>query len=495
MWNLPSKSELLDLQAYLTPQELEEIDRLTDLQTIDVASLDFETFCAEYLIIQDKDGELAPLELNAVQRDLITHLTGHDLILKARQKGVSTVIQAWFYFQIVQGNARTSTLCHEDDLTQELRDMADRFHEHIPEAIRPRRKYANAKVTTYPDKNSRARIATVGGHAGLSSAGKKKGRGGTNTHLHGTEVAFWADAQGVMSAAMQAGNPSIILESTANGAQGWFYQRCMEALDGQGIWTLHFYPWFYDDEYQFPLDPGEVLVYTEEEITLIDQYGLIPEQIKWRREKLQEIPLTFQQEYPESVHQAFIQSGDSVFGDISGCLIHPPQTAPIEGHRYVSAVDWGQTDDYTAHSIMDTTDDVEVYLERFNHLDWDVMQQRIVDACIAWRVETIQPELNSIGSVNIRYLRDKFESAGYDINLRPVMTDNRKKARWVSNFYRAIHHEDLKLLNIDYATAELRAFVQKQTPQGAYQYEAASGHDDTVIARLLAWDAATKVIA
>ena len=476
-------------QAY--QYKLEKIKRKNN-----ITAIPFPKFCERYLVIQDKDGELVPLVLNPMQRDLESKLTGRDLLLKPRQKGATTFIQARHQYKLLRGNARISTLCHDDDLTQDIREMADRFYDNLPEASKPRRKYANAKLTTYAELNSRARIATVGGHAGQDSSGKRKGRGGTNTDIHGTEVAFWPDAEGVMSAIMQAGNPDIILESTANGAQGWFYERCMEAYEGKGPWTLHFYPWFYDDEYSTPLEPGEVLEYTDAEQKLVDAHGLTPEQIKWRRLKQDEIPLKFAQEYPESIHDAFIQSGASVFGDITGCLLkEPAQTAPIEGHRYVAGVDWGQTEDYTSICIMDATDDVEVHLDRFNRMDWEDMQWRIVDACEKWGVETVQPEMNSIGSVNVRYLRDKFEERAIDINLRPIMTDNRKKAKWVSNLYRGIHNEGLRLLDIDYATAELRAFVQKQTEQGAYKYEASgSAHDDTVIARLLAHDAALKVI-
>jgi len=463
---------------------------------VDVSSMSFEDFCARYLVIQNKAGDLIPLVLNDMQRDLHRNLTGRDLLVKPRQKGATTYIQALHQYNLALGGARISTLCHDDDLTQDIREMADRFYDNMPDAVRPRRKYANAKLTTYPDVNSRARIATVGGHAGEGSTGKRKGRGGTNTHVHGTEVAYWPDAEGVMSSMMQAGNPDIILESTANGAQGWFYDRCMDALDGTGPWTLHFYPWFFDDEYSVPLEPGEHLDYTNDEQKLIDEHGLTPEQIKWRRLKIEEIPLKFAQEYPESVHEAFIHSGRSVFGDVTHCLTAPPQAQPQEGHRYVAGVDWGQTDDYTAISIIDTTDNVEVFVDHFNRMDWDLMQWRIVNECMYWNVETVQPEMNSIGSVNVRYMREKFETEGYDINVRPVTTDNRKKARWVSNFYQAIHSEGLRLLDKPYATAELRAFVQKQTEYGAYKYEGAgNAHDDTVIARLLANDAALKVVA
>ena len=144
---------------------------------------DFEAFCARHLVIQDKGGRLIPFVPNRVQCALIAGLTGYDLVLKARQVGVSTAIQAWFFYLAMRGYARTSTLCHEDDLTQELRAMADRFYDHLPGEVRPEREYANAKLTTYPALHSQSRIATVGGAGGPTGQGQ--GRGGPKPHAAG----------------------------------------------------------------------------------------------------------------------------------------------------------------------------------------------------------------------------------------------------------------------------------------------------------------------
>src|SRR5690554_3621651 len=96
------------------------------------ADLPFEDFCARYLVVQNKAGEIVPLRLNRAQRHLIANLTGRDIVLKARQLGMSTVIQAKLFYEQMRGNARTYTLCHDDDLTSTLRRMVDRFYDHLP---------------------------------------------------------------------------------------------------------------------------------------------------------------------------------------------------------------------------------------------------------------------------------------------------------------------------------------------------------------------------
>ena len=383
---------------------------------------------------------------------------------------------------------RQAVLAHDALTTTFLRDMAKTFWQHLPDNLRPKRSEDSATTTAY-ETGSKVIIVTAGS--------LNIGRGGTFNHVHGTEVAFWKDARAILTGLLQ-GVPldgNIDLESTANGARGYFYEKCMEALDGSPEFNFNFYAWWWDEDNVLPLNPKEKFMLTEEEALLSVEHNLSPEQINWRRMKQRELMWEFVQEYPETIQSAFIHSGNSVFGDITGCIKAPADAKPIKGHRYVAGGDWGQANDYSGISIIDATDDVEVYLDRYNKMPWDEMQWSMVNACIHWGVETFQPERNSIGRVNIEGLVDKFESKDYSLNVRPIETTNRKKQKWVANFYNGIHNDGLQLLNIDYATAELRTFTQKQTTQGAYVYEAAgSGHDDTVIMRLLAWDAACRMI-
>jgi len=481
---LLTTSEVRALLPYLTRQERAELDSL--LASVPAyAALPFEEFCRRCLVVQNKEGQLVPLELNAVQRQLIASLTGRDLVLKARQVGISTVIQAWFFYHTVRGGERTSTLCHEDDLTQELRAMSDRFYENYPDDGRPARQYANAKLTTYPALNSQNRIATVGGTAGL-----RKGRGGSNTRMHGSEVAFWPDAQGVMAAAMQAGDPEIILESTPNGMRGWFYERCMEALSGEGVWTLHFFPWWHEPEYRLPLAEGEALVYTDDEQRLVDEHGLDAEQIKWRRYKLTELPHTFRQEYPEDPISCFIASGASYFGDVEHVFVAPKPAAPEAGHRYVGGLDFAQTGDYTVLMIVDATTARMVDMLRVNRESWQEMRRRISVMANRWDADVLG-EANSMGKTNIELLRTG-ETLADGSKIAPMKLpafDNTPapKPPLIQGLYHALHEEGLTLQDDPVLRHELRAFQSKQTASGHWVYEGGEGaHDDTVIALALA---------
>lgn len=464
-------------------------------------TLPFPDFCAKWLVVQNQDGEIVPFVLKPLQLDFAKRLEKYSriLVLKPRQVGISVVTQAWHYYNIVQGNTKASTLCHDSDLTDELRIVADRFHDNIPEQYRPIRKYANAKVTTYPDKSSQARIATVGGHNTENSSSKRKGRGGSNTDIHGTEVAFWPDADGVMSAAMQAGKPRIVLESTPNGMVGQFYEWCMEALDSKGVWHIAFYEWWWDESYRLSYieyqkriqtAPDEPAPFTPDEQALIDKHGLSAEQIYWRRWKQAELPHTFEQEYPEDPRTCFLASGRSYFRNVEGVFTAPAHTVPNFGRRYVGGLDFAQTGDFTVLIIIDTLTNQMVDYLRINNEDWQTMRTKVAQMAHKWNA-LVLGEANSMGKTNIELLQiGEYGEDGKQIysgiNLLPFDTTPTSKPPLIQGLYHALHELGLKLMDVSELRHELRAFISKQTPTGHWQYMAGGGaHDDMVIALAL----------
>jgi hypothetical protein len=292
-----------------------------------------DLFAVKFLKILDKDKHLVPFRYNKAQAHFQANRTGRDLILKARQLGFSTLIQGEMFRKTVTSTQTTITLAHDAETTQKLRRMADWFYEHCKFGdVQPLRKYANATLATYPEFDSTSTIATAGN--------VEAGRGDTYTELHGSEVAFWKDAEKIVAGAMQGGSPIVTLESTPNGAQGFFYDKCMEALSGGGIWKLHFYPWWWDVDYRIISD--DVISYTSDEAALVAKHGLDAAQIKWRRMKVMELGRLFIQEYPEDVLSCFLTSGNSYFGDLSGVFTAAPAEY-IEGHEYIAGLDFGQT--------------------------------------------------------------------------------------------------------------------------------------------------------
>lgn len=290
-----------------------------------------DTFARLFLKILDKEKNLIPFRWNKAQAHFQAHRTGRDLILKARQLGFSTLVQGEMFRKTVTSTQTTITLAHDAETTQKLRRMADRFYDNCKFGdIQPIRKYANATLATYPEFDSTSTIATAGN--------TETGRGDTYTMMHGSEVAFWKDAEKIIAGAMQGGSPEVVLESTPNGAQGFFYERCMEALSGDSVWTLHFYPWWWDVDYR--LD-GDAITPTDEEQRLIQLHGLDHAQIRWRRDKIRELRDLFKQEYPEDPTTCFLTSGNSYFGDLSNVFIAPMNPEYNPSHEYIAGLDFG----------------------------------------------------------------------------------------------------------------------------------------------------------
>lgn len=439
-------------------------------------------------MVKDKSGAVARLQYNAAQHNLVENSTGRDIVLKARQLGISTVIQAEFFRACITRPTATITLCHESELTTEFRERVDRFFDNMTDP--PKREYANATVTTYPFYDSRAFIATVGGQAGST-----KGRGQTCTHFHGSEVAFWRDAGSVIAGALQAGNPEqVYLESTPNGAQGWFYERCMEALDGNNEWTLHFYPWWWDEGYRLPLDAGERLEYTDEEARLVEAHNLTPEQIKWRRAKIHELrgvggtANLFPQEYPEDAKACFLLSGAGYFGSLAGVFVAERVEYNPE-RKYFGGLDFGQTEDYTVLSIIDGHTNAQVDLLRVNRLPWADMRRLVVEYARKWNLQALLAEKNSMGSTNIEALHTELKSVGLETSLMAFTTTNETKAQAASMLHSALYDAEipLRLLPLPDQQREMRAFQAKQSILGTWQLAAPAGeHDDIVIANMLA---------
>jgi len=438
---------------------------------------DPQLFAATFLKILDKQKRLIPFRWNAAQRKLFSELTGHDIILKSRQLGMTTLINGEIFRQAVTRTTNALTLTHSGDATAKLRLMADRFYEHCKfNTIQPQREVANASITTFPEFDSVVSISTAGS--------LHTGRGETFTIVHGSEIAFWPDAQKILSGAMQGGNPSVILESTPNGAGGTFFNMCMDALSGRSIWKLHFFPWFIEPEYSIALDDGEKIHYNDDEKQLVKKHKLTPAQIKWRREKQIELGRFFIQEYPEDEVSCFLTSGNSYFGDTSQFFTAPIAPAYNPAHEYFAGLDFGQTVDFTSMTIFDKTVKQQVDLLHINKLEWREQRARIAAKYSEWHCQSVLAEWNSIGGPNTEALR------GSGLNVFIFKTSNASKAGLMSAYNEALH-SGLQLQDLPVQWHELNTFVSKQSPlTGVWQLQAeGQGHDDTVISGALAFRA------
>lgn len=272
---------------------------------------DFGHYAGKCLKIRTKGGKVAPLVLNQAQSYIHSRLeeqraeTGkvRALILKGRQQGASTYVEGRFYHQTThRRGVRAFILTHTDDATKNLFDMVERYHENCPALVKPRTSKDNARELIFDRLDSGYRVSTAGS--------KGAGRSATIQLFHGSEVAYWPNADTHMAGALQAvpnaPGTEVILESTSDGPQGLFYEMCRAAAAGESEYILIFVPWYWQDEYRRTLPAG--FVPTEEEQAYSAKCGgLDLEQLAWRRAKIVELQgvENFRREYPADVAEAF----------------------------------------------------------------------------------------------------------------------------------------------------------------------------------------------
>ena len=243
-------------------------------------SLNYQKFIENRLQIVNKEGHIVPFILNQIQKKyLLSDATGHDVILKARQQGFSSIILAQFTADfLLMDNSRSVIVADIADNASELLDRVKFYiksYEDIKQVKIPL-KY-NSKYELFNESiNSRYTIGT----ADNSDFGRSK----TITNLHLSEFAFYLHPEKLFAGALQAVVPNgrVIIETTANGFNDFkkFWEECKL---GERNFKPLFYKAsdFYDQEY-----------------------------LALKRKELKDI---FPQEYPENDIEAFIASGDMFF--------------------------------------------------------------------------------------------------------------------------------------------------------------------------------------
>jgi hypothetical protein len=278
---------------------------------------DFLHYSAKCLKIRTKSGKVVPFEMNTAQQHIHACIeeqladTGkvRAIILKGRQQGCSTYVEGRYYWKVShRKGVRAFILTHEGEATNNLFELVDRYHENCPELVRPHTGAANAKELAFDLLDSGYKVGTAGSTA--------VGRGSTIQYFHGSEVAFWPNAEthaaGVLQAIPDEPGTEIIKESTANGLGNYFHKEWQLAVAGQSDYIAIFVPWYWQEEYARDVPPGFSL--TSEEAKYQEAYELTLEQMAWRRAKIVDLgELLFKQEYPATAAEAFQMSGHDPF--------------------------------------------------------------------------------------------------------------------------------------------------------------------------------------
>jgi hypothetical protein len=166
---------------------------------------------ADWLRVRDKRGALIHLVPNRTQWHYARQCGPRNIILKARQLGISTWIAARFFVQTVTRPGTLSVqVAHDQSSAEQIFSIVHRFLANLPERMRQGAlvtSRANVRQLVFPRLDSEYRVETA--------ADPNAGRGSTIRNLHCSEVARWPGDAAATLASLRAAVPpdgEIVLE-------------------------------------------------------------------------------------------------------------------------------------------------------------------------------------------------------------------------------------------------------------------------------------------
>jgi hypothetical protein len=324
------------------------------------------TLAEKLLLVRTREGWTAPLKANAVQRTFERRRGERNIVLKARQMGLTTWAAARFFLKtITQPGTLTLQVAHTQEAAEEIFRIVHRFFDWLPEELREgplKTSRANVRQIAFPEIDSQYMVVSAGD--------RNAGRGLTVQNLHCSELARWpgdpAETLAGLRAAM-APKAELILESTPDGVGGCFHEEWQKA--GETGMVRHFFPWWMERRYRAVAVDAATL--TGEERDLMVRKRLDLEQIGYRRQIRADFRGLARQEYAEDEESCFLASGNSVFEleAIEARLAAVPEPMelrrngelevwlpPLKGKEYLVAVDpagGGSEGDYSAAQVLE----------------------------------------------------------------------------------------------------------------------------------------------
>jgi hypothetical protein len=447
-----------------------------------------------WLRIRTKDGKNELMKLNRAQREYSWKCGQRNIVLKARQVGITTYVAARFFLHtITRPGTLTVQVAHSQESAEVIFNIVKRFWENLPEAMKGAlvKSRSNVRQIVFPGLDSEYRVET---------AEENAGRGMTIQNLHCSEVSRWPRGGMETLAALRAAvvpRGEIVLESTPNGASGAFYGewRCADETG----YTKHFFPWWFEESYR-EIVSGALQPLNKEESDLVQRYSLDAEQIEWRRNQWKMLRSLGEQEYAEDANSCFLVSGECVFeveaieraaanaGEVIAVEDNGRLTIwlpPHGGKRYIVGVDTaggGVDGDYACAQVVERGIGMQC-AELHGHFPPYELARRVAELGQRYEDALLAVERNNHGYAVLVHLThlgctNLFEQGGKlgwltSASTRPAMVEN--MAAVLVESPESFH--STKLLQ------ECRTFVRHVDGSAA---AAEGAHDDCVMAMAIA---------
>ena len=313
--------------------ELVKYGRMLDARPGRLGGRSVAEFLAGSLLkVRGRDGVMVPLKANRAQAEFEARRGQRNVVLKARQMGISTWVAGRLFLKTITVPGTLSVqVAHTQEAAEAIFQMAHRFLALLPEFLREgalETSKANAREIHFRRLDSGFRVESAGD--------PNAGRGLTITNLHCSEVARWPGDAGAVLQGLQAAlapGGELVLESTPQGAQGCFWEQWRRAAETGMV--QHFFPWWWEPSYVGTAVAEDAL--DEEERQLRAEHGLSLEQMGYRRMLRAGFRELAGQEFAEDVESCFAASGDCIFDTaaVDARLLAAPAPVEVKGPLWV----------------------------------------------------------------------------------------------------------------------------------------------------------------
>lgn len=281
--------------------------------------------------IVNKKGERVRFEPNEAQLQYLAEASSADLILKARQLGITTLMclvgldEALFLNDHAVG-----IIAHTLSDANQIFDTKVKYpYDNLPDMLRERKPARNDRAGMLKFENgSSIRVAT-------------SARSGTLQRLHISEFGkicsqYPKKAREIVTGSFPAvGHNPKTVESTAEGQEGFFYEYAEKGMRGEGPFRFHFYPWHGD--HGNVADPDTVLILPEHKDYFAKlkhefKIDLTPEQKAWWIKQEQLLGGDMKRENPATPQEAFEQAIEGAY--FAAQLAHADKRGNIGRYPY-----------------------------------------------------------------------------------------------------------------------------------------------------------------
>ncbi len=493
-------------------EDLVEAGKLLDSPSTRVSGKTLAVLlAASALKVRDRRGKLVPLQPNPAQLEYERRRGAANIVLKARQMGISTWVAGRFFLKTVtQPGSLTIQVAHTQEAAESIFRCVHRFLRELPMELKKgalRTARASSRQIVFPALDSEYRVETAGD--------RNAGRGATIQNLHCSEVSRWPGDATETMAGLRAALPEsgeLVLESTPNGADGCFYEEWQRAERAGNEMVRHFFPWWWEREYEWRAVAKEK--WTEEERLLAARHGLNGRQIGFRRRTQAEFRGLARQEYAEDADECFLSTGDCVFDlkSLDARLRDLPEKVesrdggellvwfpPLAGKDYLVAVDpagGGSEGDFSAAQVIDMKTGMQC-AELQAKLGTLELAQRV--AALGREYGTSREparlvvERNNHGSGVLAYLKGVcgysriFEQGGQD----GWLTSSLSRPEMIGRMATALVEEP-RIFHSRRLLKECRTFVRQRNGKTGAQ---AGAHDDCVMAMAIGLSAREEMLS